>query len=234
MDRSCKISVVVPAYNEEATIIVLLERVRAQRVDGFEFEVIVIDDGSRDRTPDLLHDNAGLYDRLVTQSPNQGKGAAVIAGLSEASGDYVLFQDADLEYDPDEYESLLLPVLRFDADVVIGSRFAAPKYTRVANFWNRVGNGFITLLFNILNNTTFTDIFSCYLLYRRKLVSPDSLTSMGWEQHAEILSRAVAAGRSFYEVPISYNGRTYDEGKKIRAYHVFSVIWTILYRRFVR
>ena len=229
-----KITVIIPAYNEENTIIDLLERVNAQSVEGFSFEVIVIDDGSRDGTVAALEGRSDLYDKLVKQTPNQGKGAAVVAGLSQATGDYVLFQDADLEYNPDEYEGLLFPVKEFDADIVMGSRFLSPRYTRVHYFWHKVGNRFITLLFNILFNTTFSDIYSCFLLYRRDLVDPDELRSTGWEQHAEILARASKIGEVFYDVPISYHGRSYAEGKKIKAQHVIPVIWMIIKQRLLR
>lgn len=222
------VSVIIPAYNEEKTIITLLERVRAQVVEGCAFEVIVIDDGSTDRTRDILKQRPELFNQLVEMPENGGKGAAVKAGLRHASGDYILFQDADLEYNPDDYGTLLKPVLKVGADVVMGSRLMAPPYTRVSYFWHKVGNRAITLLFNIVNNTTFTDIYSCYLMYRRDYIDPDDLRTTGWEQHAEILSLAIRAGNKLYEVPISYEGRTYDEGKKIRAYHMISVIWTII------
>jgi glycosyltransferase involved in cell wall biosynthesis len=227
-----KASVIIPAYNEEKTIIQILERVNAQNVDGFEFEVVVVDDGSSDRTAEILDGRPDLYDHFIKQSTNQGKGAAVIAGLRHASGDYVLFQDADLEYNPEEYENLLFPVKEFDADIVMGSRFLAPRYTRVHYFWNKMGNRLITLIFNIFFNTTFSDIYSCYLLYRRSLIDPDKLKSTGWEQHAEILARACRKGEVFYEVPISYHGRSYGEGKKIRAYHTIPVVLMILKQRF--
>jgi len=226
-----KTSVLIPAFNEQTTIIKVLELVGQQTVDGVEFEVIVIDDGSTDKTVQLLEENPSLYSKLIKQQKNGGKGAAVKAGLSAATGDYVLFQDADLEYDPNDFGKLLQPVLRFEADVVMGSRLIASPITRVSYFWHKVGNKLITLIFNLLNNTTFTDVYSCYLLYRRSLVSPESLTTVGWEQHAEILTRAVGAGQRYFEVPISYYGRTYDEGKKIRAHHVIPVVWTMLIKR---
>ena len=116
----------------------------------------------------------------------------------------------------------------------MGSRMVAPEYTRVSYFWHKLGNRTITFIFNIINNTTFTDIYSCYLLFRRRLVNPDELQTEGWEQHAEILSLAVARGEKLYEVPISYHGRTYAEGKKIKAYHAAAIIWTILKRRILR
>ncbi|MEX2451866.1 MAG: glycosyltransferase family 2 protein [Rhodospirillales bacterium] len=227
-----KISIVIPAYNEENTIIPLLEAVNAQSVPGFEFEILVIDDGSKDNTVDLLNKRPELYCRLIQMPRNGGKGAAVRAGLKEATGDYVLFQDADLEYNPSEYEALLMPVDKFDADMVMGSRMKAPKYTRIHYFWHMVGNQFITLLFNILYNTTFSDVYSCYLLYQKSLVDVEAIQTNGWEQHAEILAKATKKAKNIYEVPISYHGRSYEEGKKIRAVHVFSVIWTMLRQRF--
>jgi len=226
------VSVIVPAYDEAATIKAVLERVRAQSVPGVRFEIVVVDDGSRDGTGDILRANPGLYDKLIQLDRNGGKGAAVRAGLQAAAGDYILFQDADLEYDPAEYRALLVPVLRFGADVVVGSRLIAPSFTRVHYFWHKVGNRLITLLFNLLHNTTFTDIYSCYLMYRRSLLDPSRLVSNGWEQHAEILSRVVGRAKEVYEVPISYRGRSYAEGKKIRARHTIDVIWMIVRRRF--
>lgn len=224
----------MPTYNEDATIVELLENVKAQSIDGYELEVIVVDDGSADQTSTLLAARPDLYTRLIKRPENGGKGAAVIDGLKAATGEYILFQDADLEYDPNEYEKLFMPIIRFGADVVIGSRFIAPEYTRVSYFWHKVGNRILTFIFNILNNTTFTDIYSCYLLYRRDLVNPQSLKAMGWGQHAEILSIAVTNGKAFYEVPVSYHGRGYEEGKKIRARHAIGVILTIVSKRLTR
>ncbi|MDH3254339.1 MAG: glycosyltransferase family 2 protein [Acidobacteriota bacterium] len=230
-DRSRTVSIIVPAYNEGATIIELLERVNTQSVDGFELEVIVIDDGSSDNSVALLESRPDLYSQLIPLPRNGGKGAAVKEGLKVATGEYVLFQDADLEYDPSEYADLLVPVTKFDADVVIGSRVIAPRFTRVHFFWHKVGNRAITNVFNLFFNTTFTDIYSCYLMYRRSLVDPDRLRSVGWEQHAEILATAAKKANVMYEVPISYHGRTYDEGKKIRAHHVFAIFWMMMRKR---
>jgi glycosyltransferase involved in cell wall biosynthesis len=230
-NEELRLSVIVPAYNEEKSILTLLRKVRAQTITGVKLEVIVVDDGSRDRTVALLDENPDLFDVLVKQPKNGGKGAAVRAGLERATGDYVLFQDADLEYDPAEYAQLLEPVLRFNADVVLGSRTLAPPWTRVHYFWHKRGNELITLAFNVLFNTTFTDTYTCYLMYRRSLLDPAELVSNGWEQHAEILCRVVRRARGCYEVPITYAGRTYGEGKKIRAYHTIGVLGMMVRRR---
>jgi glycosyltransferase involved in cell wall biosynthesis len=228
------LSVLIPAYNEEASIRQVLTAVSAQRIAGVTLEVIVVNDASTDRTAEVVKECAGLYQTLISLPQNGGKGAAVIAGLRAATGDYVLVQDADLEYNPDEYPGLLKPVRDFGAEVVMGSRFLAPPWTRVNYFWHLIGNRVITLLFNVLNNTTFTDLYSGYILFRRDLVSPDELRRLGWDQQAEILSRICARARVLYEVPISYHGRSYEEGKKIRAHHAISVLRTIVTERLAR
>ena len=226
------VSIIIPVFNEELTIIELLKKINAQSLDGFELEVVVIDDGSTDKTPELLAKHNDLFQHLDRLPSNQGKGAAVKAGLKMASGDYILFQDADLEYDPNDYGVMLHPVQTFDSDIVMGSRLVAPQFTRVNYFWHKLGNNLITLLFNVLYNSTFTDVYSCYLLYRRTLVDPDSLRTKSWEQHAEILAKATRKAKIVYEVPISYHGRTYAEGKKIKAYHVVAICWTMIRERF--
>jgi len=228
------ISIIIPAYNEEGTIIPLLNSVQEEtnKIKTASFEIIVIDDCSQDKTNKLLKENETLYDHLISLEKNQGKGGAVLCGLKKAKGDYILFQDADLEYSPKDYKALIGPIVDVRVDVVIGSRFVAPPYTRVHYFWHKVGNKALTLLFNILNNTTFSDIYSCYLIYRRNLVPLVKIKTKGWEQHGEILSHAVKNGRVFYEVPISYNGRTYDEGKKIRAFHILKIVYTMIITRF--
>jgi glycosyltransferase involved in cell wall biosynthesis len=224
-------TVLVPVYNEEQTIIKLLERVRAQSVDGVQLEIVVVDDASKDSTVSRLESRPDLYNHLIKRPKNGGKGAAVRDGLRQATGEYVLFQDADLEYDPADYVRLFGPVLSHDADVVLGSRLVASPVTRVHYFWHKVGNSFLTLLFNVMHNTTFTDIYTCYVLFRKDLIETDELKTSGWEQHAEILSRLARTAKSIYEVPISYFGRTYDEGKKIRAVHAIVVARTIIMER---
>jgi glycosyltransferase involved in cell wall biosynthesis len=228
------VSIIIPAFNEEAGILAVLGAIREQRVPGYRFQVIVVDDGSSDRTAALLQDRPDLYDKVITHSKNSGKGAAVISGLRFATGDYILFQDADLEYSPGEYGDLLYPITAFGAEIVLGSRFLAPKYTRVQYFTHKIGNRLITLLFNLLYNMTFTDLYSCYLVYRRSLIEADELVSRGWEQHAEIICQAVSRAKVIYEVPISYHGRSYEEGKKIRAHNVIEVLFMIIRSRLVK
>ena len=227
-----RLSIIIPAFNEEKTIIELLKKVNDVIIDGVEKEIIVIDDFSSDNTLSLLERHNFLYQKLIKLDKNSGKGSAVKKGLFSATGDYILFQDADLEYDPKDYQKLLEPVLRFNADLVIGSRLSASQLTRVYYFWHKFGNKFITFIFNILNNTTFTDIYSCYLLFKSNLLNPKNLVTCGWEQQAEILSQIVAKGESFYEVPINYYGRTYKEGKKIRSHHAIAVLLTIFTKKF--
>ena len=229
-----KLSIIVPAYNEENSIIKILEKVAEAEIEGVNREVIVIDDCSTDETLNLLEKNKNLYDELLKLPKNSGKGEAVKKGLMKASGEYILFQDADLEYEPNDYKKLLEPVLLFDADLVIGSRLLASQTTRVYYFWHKVGNKFITFLFNIMNNTTFTDIYSCYIIFKADLINPNNLLTSGWEQHAEILSTIVSKSNSFYEVPVNYYGRTYEEGKKIRPHNAISVVLTIILKRIFR
>jgi len=229
-----KISILIPAYNEEDTIISLLKSVQKEigKIKTVTFEIIVIDDYSRDNTSKLLRENETLYNHMISLEKNLGKGGAILRGLEKAKGEYILFQDADLEYSPKDYKALISPIVDFDVDVVMGSRFVAPQFTRVHYFWHKVGNNVLTLIFNILNNTTFTDIYSCYLIYRKSLVPLDKIKTKGWEQHGEILSLAVKKGKLFFEIPITYRGRSYDEGKKIRGVHIFKILYTLILTRF--
>ncbi len=225
------ISVLIPAFNEENTIIEILDSVNEQSNEDYELEIIVIDDSSTDSTRQLLEDNKVLYSKLIKLEKNLGKGGAVREGLKSATGSYVLFQDADLEYNPIEYKKIFKIIDKFNADVIIGSRFLSPEFTRVHYFFHKLGNKFITGIFNLIYNTTFTDIYSCYLCFKRDLVDPLKLKSNNWSQHAEILATTVKSSKIFYEVPISYSGRTFEEGKKIKARHTFSVIYMILKKR---
>tara|TARA_B100000035_G_scaffold288028_1_gene273391 strand:+ start:3995 stop:4684 length:690 start_codon:yes stop_codon:yes gene_type:complete len=226
-----KISVIIPAYNEENTILEILLKVQQQNKDDRNLEVIVIDDKSEDNTRKILKENKNLYTKLIELDKNLGKGGAVREGLKNATGDYILFQDADLEYDPREYSKIFQMIENFSAEVIIGSRFLSPEYTRVHYFFHKLGNKLITNLFNLIYNTTFTDIYSCYLCFKKDLIDPLKLKSNGWSQQAEILATAVKSSKVFYEVPISYSGRTFEEGKKIKARHTLSVIIMIIKKR---
>lgn len=229
-----KLSVIVPVYNENETILEILTRVRRVKIQNVEIELIVIDDGSKDGTSEKLKANLSLYDTLYICPKNGGKGAAVREGLQRATGDYVVFQDADLEYDPNEFVKLLQPVLENQADVVIGSRVLSPCCVRIHYFWNKLGNRCLTFFFNMCFNSTFSDVYSCYLLFRRNLFQAVELRSSGWEQQAEILALCVRRGRVFYDVGINYHARGIHEGKKIRLRHAVQVFWRILMCRFLR
>ena len=227
-----KISIIVPVYNEEKTVAQVLKRLSNTKVEDVEYEIITINDGSTDGSKELLEKNKNYITTLIHNERNSGKGFSVREGLKVATGEYILFQDADLEYDPIEFKKFIKVCNDFDADVVIGSRFNYSEYTRSHNILNKVGNRILTLTFNIIYNTTFTDVYSCYLCYKRKLVDPNKLKTNGFDQHAEILSEAVKKGKKYFEVPISYNGRSHEEGKKIKFYHFFSVIFRIIFNRF--
>lgn len=226
-----KVSIIIPTFNESKTIIKILKEVNAQRNQETTFEVIVVNDGSTDHTHKLITENIQLVDKYICLETNSGKGAAVKEGLLQASGDYILFQDADLEYSPNDYKKFFNLVNNNSPDIVMGSRLSGSEFTKVMYFWHKIGNKLLTYFFNILFNTTFTDVYTCYLLYKKDLVDPTKLKSTGWEQHAEILSTAVKRGKDFFEVPISYNGRKYEEGKKIKPQHFFSVVFMILKKR---
>ena len=227
-----KLSILVPVFNEEKTVISVLKRIHETKISDTDYEIIVINDGSTDNTKTLLENNNDLYTSLINNTRNSGKGFSVKQGLKKVSGEYVIFQDADLEYDPIEFKKFINVCKKFNADVVLGSRFNYSDYTRSHNILNKIGNHILTFFFNLFYNTTFTDIYSCYLCFKRELLEPSQLKTDGFDQHAEILSKTVKKGERFYEVPISYNGRSHAEGKKIKFYHFFSVILRIFIERF--
>jgi glycosyltransferase involved in cell wall biosynthesis len=226
------ISIIIPSYNEEKTIVKVLNRISETIVSNLNYEVVVVDDGSTDNTHTLLKQNTKLYNQLIINEKNYGKGNAVKKGFAVSKGKYILFQDADLEYDPIEINKFITLINRFDPDLIIGSRFNYSEYTRSHSILNKFGNFFITLIFNLFYNTTFTDLYSCYACFKKDLLSEKDLKTNGFEQHAEILCKVVKKGKKFYEIPISYNGRTPDEGKKIKFYHIFSVLFRIVIERF--
>ena len=226
------ISILIPSFNEEKTILNVLNRISKIMPTGANYEVVVINDGSKDNTLDLLKQNKNLYNQLITYNENFGKGNAIKKGLEVSKGKYIIFQDADLEYDPIEINKFVNLINRFEPDLIIGSRFNYSEYTRSHYILNKFGNIFITLIFNLFYNTTFTDIYSCYVCFKKDLLNEKNLKTIGFEQQAEILGKVVKNGKKFYEVPISYNGRTYEEGKKIKFYHIFSVLFRIIIERF--
>ena len=227
------LSIIIPVFNEENTILQLLKLVSLKAFRDFFFEIIVINDGSNDSSLKILKKNKNYYDKLIDRKISGGKGAAVLDDMSSTS-EYILFQDADLEYDPKDYKNLIEPVKRFKADLVIGSRFLAPKIIRTSYFLNKIGNIVITNLFNLFYNTSFTDIYSCYVLFKREKLNLKNIKTHGWEQQAEILSNIVLNSKLHFEVPISYYGRTYEEGKKIRPHHIFKILYIIVIKRILR
>lgn len=229
-----KLSVLVPVYNEQATIGEILRRIRAVELEGIEREIIVVDDCSTDGTAEVLEQEAQYKDTLVlTHQHNQGKGAAVRTALQHASGDILLIQDADLEYDPREYPMLLQPILEKRSQVVYGSRFlGGPR--KAMFFWHMVGNKFLTFITNLLYNTILTDMETCYKVFTREVADKLHLRSPRWGFDPEITAQILRRGYRIYEVPISYTGREMWEGKKINWRDGFVVLWTLLKYRFVR
>jgi len=227
--KEIEVSVIVPVYNEDKTLVAILEKINQHSIAGIKIEIIIINDGSTDNSLKILKEHSSLFHKLINLEKNSGKGAAVREGLKLATGDYILFQDADMEYDPSEYTKLLEPIIKQNADIVIGSRLMTSSLTRSGGYSkNRIGNNFITWLFNLLNHTTFTDIYSGYLIFRRSNIVPNKLRTDGWEQQAEILSKIVKNSTKIYDVPIAYYGRSYEEGKKIKPKDVFNIIFTII------
>ena len=227
------ISIIVPVYNEEKTIIKILEKIKQNASNLIKYEVIVVDDGSTDQTNKLLKDNKQLFNKLLINETNKGKGFSVKKGISNASGTHIIFQDADLEYDPADFKKFEKVFLDFEADGIIGSRFVYSNYTRSHNILNKIANTFLTFLFNLLYNSTFTDVYSCYFAFKKNLLNVNELRTEGFEQHAEILCKVIKKGNKFYEVPINYNGRDASEGKKIKPHHFFLVIYEIIRGRFI-
>jgi glycosyltransferase involved in cell wall biosynthesis len=225
-----KVSVVIPAYNEERTIRELILRVKAVPVDK---EIIVVDDYSTDNTWEELKKLAdeGVIDTLLRHHENRGKGAACRTGLAQITGDVVIIQDADLDYDPGDYPALLEPIKKGRTKVVYGSRFLGPH--KAMYFWHSVGNKTLTLITNILYDTTLTDMETCYKVFTADIARQIKLKQNRWGFDPEITAKILKTGNRIYEVPISYTGREFWEGKKISWKDAFVVIKTLIKYRFV-
>ena len=220
------LSIIIPVYNEENTLLDVLKNIK--KLKNFcNLEIIVVDDGSTDKTSKVIEDNKELFTKSINLNKNLGKGKAVIEGLKNCNLDYVLVQDADLEYDPLDIKEFIFQIEKFKFDIILGSRFISNNRT-VLNFWHMAGNKFISLLFNIINNTTFSDIYCCYFMFKRKDIEVNNLKSFGWGQQAEILTFVTNKNSKIFEIGVRYHGRSYAEGKKIKYYDVFSVIYWIL------
>lgn len=225
-----KISVIIPAYNEIHTIEEILKRVQAV---GVADEILVVDDGSTDGTRGILkeYDSQGPV-KVIFHAENQGKGAAVRTGIQHASGDLIIIQDADLEYDPRDYQLLLQPLREGIADVVYGSRFlGAPR--RPAMFWHMVANKMLTFMTNILYNNILTDMETGYKVFRREIVQDMKLRSKKFDFEPEFTAKVLKRDVRIFEVPITFNPRDYDEGKKIGLRDAFQAVWTLIKYRFV-
>ena len=223
-----KVSIVIPVFNEATTIRQVLERVRQSTI---EKEIIVVDDGSTDGSREILAKETDPGTRVFMHEENHGKGAAIRTGLQHATGDYVLIQDADLEYDPGDYESLIKPILRGKATVVYGSRFLGEHKAML--FWHSVGNRLLTLVTNVLYDTTLTDMETCYKLIPTDLIRTIHLRARRFDFEPEITAKILRSGHRIYEVPISYAGRELSEGKKITWRDGFPALIALIKYRFV-
>jgi glycosyltransferase involved in cell wall biosynthesis len=230
--KKLTLSVIIPCYNEVSTLEPVLERVEAV---GLADEILIVDDGSTDGTRDLLREleaEARPGVRIVYHERNMGKGAALVTGFSHASGDIFLIQDADLEYDPRDYPLLIKPLEEGISKVVYGSRFlGGPR--KAMNFWNMIANKILTLTTNVLYNSIISDMETCYKVFRSDVVRDMNIHARGFEFEPEFTAKVLKQGIRIYEVPISYNGREWTEGKKIKWTDAPIAMWTLIKYRFV-
>lgn len=229
-----KLSILIPVFNENKTLVEVLEKVIQADSCGLEKELVIVDDGSTDGTRDLLAglDAAKYSARIYFHEKNQGKGAALRTAQGHASGDIIMIQDADLEYSPSEYPELLKPILEGKADVVYGSRLCGGKPTRAFKFLHLVGNKFLSLLTNVLYDCTLTDMETCYKVFKAEVFKKVTIKSNRFEFEPEITAKVLKQGVRIYELPISYFGRDYAEGKKITWKDGFGAIAALVRYRF--
>ncbi len=234
MEQFKTLTIIIPCYNEEKTVHLILDRVRkAELLNGIKKELIVVNDCSSDKTIEAIENYFVQYPELdyilFNHEINQGKGAAIHTGILKASGEYLIIQDADLEYDPNEYNLLLKPVLDGFADVVYGSRFMGGNPHRILFFWHSIGNKFLTFLSNAFTNLNLTDMETCFKLFRTDIIQNIELKEKRFGFEPEVTAKiAKVKGIRIYEVGISYYGRTYEEGKKIGWIDGVRAIWCIL------
>ena len=224
-----KLSVVIPVYNEDRTLESLINKVREVNLDGIQKEIIVVDDGSSDKTISILKSNIEpLVEKVIYMPQNMGKGAAVRTGFKNITGDIAIIQDADLEYDPQEYTRLLQPILEDRADVVYGSRFLGGRPHRVHMYWHQVGNNLLTTLSNMFTNLNLSDMETCYKVFRKEIIDSIEINENRFGLEPELTAKVARTGCRVYEVGISYFGRGYKEGKKINWKDGFRAIYVIL------
>lgn len=224
-----KLSIIIPVYNESKTILNLVEKVKKVNIFPIEKEIIIIDDGSRDNTVKVLKNIVEpMVDKIIFKKKNEGKGAAIRTGIKYANGDLVIIQDADLEYDPEEYKIMLKPILDNKADVVFGSRFMGGSPHRVHFYWHSVGNRFLTTLSNVFTNLNITDMETCYKLFKKDIIKSIKIEENRFGIEPELTAKVARKNCRIYEVGISYYGRSYEEGKKINWRDGFRAIYVIL------
>ncbi|HPD19585.1 MAG TPA: glycosyltransferase family 2 protein [Candidatus Goldiibacteriota bacterium] len=232
MKKYKRLSVIMPVYNEAGTIEKAIKEIEKEKIKSIKIQIIVVDDGSNDGTSDILKkiQKKNKKIKVIFKDKNQGKGSAIRDGLKYADGDYIIFQDADLEYSPEDYNIMLMPILKGYADVVYGSRFLGPH--RSFLFWNFVANKFLNFLTNLLYNTTLTDMETCFKLFKSDIIKNIKLRSNSFTIEPEITSKVLKKKVRIYEVPIQYYGRGYEEGKKIKAIDGIKAFFTLLWYRF--
>lgn len=224
--KSPLLSVLIPVFNEEKTIEEIINKIRESKISSIE--IIVIDDASTDKTREILTKIKNKIDVLILKDINGGKGSSIREGIKKATGNIVIFQDADLEYDPSEYPKLIQPIIDGKADVVYGSRFIGSKAHRVVYFWHFVANTLLTLLSNIFTNLNLTDMETCYKAFKKEIIKSINIKENSFGIEPEITAKVSKMKARIYEVGISYHGRTYEEGKKIGLKDVFIAVWAII------